>query len=156
MSDLLNYTYTERKVECHVFSSCGEVSYTYSLTSTYLCSAFTIRLISTDHFDASCIVISEFANDFEKVGVGCVSDDFKPTGIYNFYVEVNLSGCKYLCMSLHNSTCTFVMFLPNTRSCILLPRINISIIDEFSGCRRVEIHRKHRQKGATHSNLKNS
>ena len=92
-------------------------------------------------------MVSELFADFEKIGNGCLSDNLKLNDIYNLYVEINLSGCKYLCKYLHNDTCTLIMFLPNSRSCMLTPLQLIPIVDEHPDCKKVEIHRKHRITG---------
>ena len=63
------------------------------------------------------------------------------------YVEMALSGCKYLCRSLHNYTCTLIIFLPNARSCILLPWRNITVENKEGDCQFVELHYRHRKGG---------
>ena len=93
------------------------------------------------------LTISELWVDFEKIGSGCLSNNFNMSDIHNLYVEITISGCKYLCKYLHNDTCTLVMFLPNSRSCVLLPLQEIPIVDEHAGCKKVEIHRKHKKTG---------
>ena len=90
------------------------------------------------------LMLSGLLTDFRNIGSGCLSNDHKLNDIHNLYVEINLSGCKYLCQYLHNKTCTLVMFLPNSRSCVLLPLQHISILDEHASCKKVEIYRKQR------------
>ena len=38
------------------------------------------------------------------------------------YAEVALSGCKKLCLELHDETCSRIFFFPKIRSCVLTPK----------------------------------
>ena len=60
---------------------------------------------------------------------------------------MTLSGCKYLCLFLHNHTCTIVIFVPNARSCILLPWHNITLINKSRDCEMVQMHHRQRKIG---------
>ena len=111
------------------------------------CISNSVIIMPMNKLNQKCATVSEISNAFENMGGGCVSQNFELNGQYNLYVEINLSGCRHLCMFLHNSTCTMVMFLPNARSCLLLALQNISFADKYTGCRKVELYRRNRQKG---------
>ena len=45
------------------------------------------------------------------------------------YSEVALSGCKKLCLKLHDETCSRIFFFPEKRFCILTPDIGITVTE---------------------------
>ena len=135
---------------CHGCLS-GIMIYTFKMDCRYQYTDRTTKMVMEGWVKKmalpKCFMISVLVDGFTETAVGCVPNDLKLNDIYNFYAEINLSGCKYLCKYLHNNTCTLVMFLPDARSCILLPLQNISFADEKVDCRRAEIYRRYRMKG---------
>ena len=45
------------------------------------------------------------------------------------YSEVTLSGCKQLCLKLHDETCSRIFFFPENRFCILTPDVGITVTE---------------------------
>ena len=91
--------------------------------------------------------ISDAGTNFTKLWAGCIRNDVQVRGIHHLYVEITLSGCKYLCEFLHDSTCTLIIFLPKIRSCILLPWHNIPTDNGTHNCEWAELHYKYRKRG---------
>ena len=87
------------------------------------------------------------ADEFTKEITGCISNDVQMGGIYSLYVEMALSGCKYLCQFLHDDACTLIIFIPNARSCILLPWYSITPVTNSQDCDLVELYHRHRKQG---------
>ena len=77
---------------------------------------------------------------FEMNQTSYIGNDFNADGILKIYVEMTLSGCKYLCQYLQDHTCSQIIFVPNTRSCILQPLRNVQMMQDFSGCQVVEMY----------------
>ena len=84
------------------------------------------------------------------VSTGCIYDLHSPQETVNHYVEVTLSGCKYLCEFLHDLTCTLLVWIPSQRSCILKPLEETSSLYDAkasSSCLYAEIIRRQRKTG---------
>ena len=86
-------------------------------------------------------------DSFELKASGCIDPAFVPLITYDFYVEMALSGCKHLCESVHDMTCTIITFVPLQRSCILHPLQAIPWVKNVSGCIWAETYHRHRSVG---------
>ena len=81
---------------------------------------------------------------------GCINKLYNPQETANYYVEITLSGCKYLCEFLHDLTCTLLVWIPSQRSCILQPLLETSLLHEANpcnGCLYAEILHRQRKTG---------
>ena len=81
---------------------------------------------------------------------GCIDKLYNPQETANYYVEITLSGCKYLCEFLHDLTCTLLVWIPSQRSCILQPLLATSLLHEANpcnGCLYAEILHRQRKTG---------
>ena len=105
------------------------------------------NLTTKSNFGMCIILVLDMQDIFTNDATGCIPNNFKIEGPYNLYVEMALSGCEYLCRSLHSDTCTLIIFLPNARSCVLLPWRNITLENNMEGCQLVELHYRHRKRG---------
>lgn len=63
------------------------------------------------------------------------------------YSEVAFSGCEYLCQNLHNVTCSRVFYFPYKRTCVLTPRMEISMTSSVNGCAIAVVYERHRCPG---------
>ena len=86
-------------------------------------------------------------DEFTLFARGCIPKDFELRSVHNLYVEMTLSGCKYLCQFLHDQTCSMIIFLLDIRSCILLPWHNITVDNNLQECDLVQLHYRRRQQG---------
>lgn len=82
----------------------------------------------------------------------CISSQFLLSQINatHQYSEIAVSGCKYLCQHLHDTTCSRVFYFPGNRSCILTSRQEIPLkylIRGAADCQRVVIHERTRCPG---------
>lgn len=68
-----------------------------------------------------------------------ISDEY-----YFNYREMTLSACKHLCTSLHDLTCSTILFMPTNRSCLLVPRIDVTSISGGKTCIYTEIFQRQR------------
>ena len=109
------------------------------------CWLWNCATIST--FEIGIFPVSDTQDKFIQYASGCIPSDLKIGGVYNLYVEMTLSGCKYLCQFLHDYTCTLIIFAPRVRSCILLPSRNITMGNNFENCKFVELYHRHRKRG---------
>ena len=73
-------------------------------------------IVSPDFF-----LIAANVENFTTEGRGCINADYRPIGPYQFYAEIPLSACKYLCQYKHDAVCSMVLYLPLNRSCYLHP-----------------------------------
>ena len=87
------------------------------------------------------------SDQFDLIYDGCIDSSFVPLINYNFYVEMALSGCKHLCETVHDVTCTMLTFVPEQRSCILHPLQNIPRLDDHPDCIFAEVYHRHRRVG---------
>ena len=79
---------------------------------------------------------------FELIYDGCIDSSFVPQINYHFYVEMALSGCKHLCETVHDVTCTLLTFVPLQRSCILQ---EIPWLYNKPDCILAEVYHRHRR-----------
>ena len=86
-------------------------------------------------------------NQYTLSDQGCLPTDYSPRVSYNFYVEVTLDGCKYLCQRLHDITCTQIVFLPVQRSCYLQPDQDVPLQENMKGCSDAMIYKRKRDTG---------
>ena len=84
---------------------------------------------------------------YTETAKGCLADDYQPAISGNYYVEITLSGCKYLCENLHDLTCTLIVYLPSLRSCFLQPLQMVTFERSGQGCTAAELHHRNRQTG---------
>ena len=90
--------------------------------------------------DGSCM------DKYMLQGQICVSDAaLTPDGYSQMYREVTLSGCKSLCTNVHDLTCTQIVYLPKSRSCVLMSPRYLTPVSRQQDCLHVvEIYRRQR------------
>ena len=89
-------------------------------------------------------VLSDLDN-YTLVDKGCLPGDYVPNNTYQLYVEVTLTGCKYLCERLHDVACSLLVMLPLHRSCYLQPDQRVLLTEDVRGCFNALIYKRHRQ-----------
>ena len=68
-------------------------------------------------------------------------------GHWKIYAEVTESGCKDLCLHLHDHACTILIYFPNKRDCLMIPRIAVDMNFQEQDCETALIFERKRCTG---------